>query len=404
MPYVLTYFIQIVPALAPHKHSFSPISFTPRKLAIMRQKKRVLISILQMHKTAAGAMRNTFEQIRYFQSRDCEVHVISDMMDKKAVRQAGAIPHTTVRWPGLGTRRRQFYSWQVLLWSKYFKPDLVVGHGDLAQQDVLCLHNCVHLAHELIHGTQLSENAEMYPIHTPQLKNHRFKHLIANSHLMRNDLAQRFKIPLEDMSVVYPAYDHHKFTPVNRTQREIIRQRFGLTQDDIVVGLITSGNFKKRGVDIFFAALEKLTPELKTKIKFWLVGKDRPGQFPTGLDIKQMPVINDVENYYRALDIFVLPARVEEFGRVQLEAMACGVSVISTKHVGCSELIGAAGQNYVLKDLNADELCKKISELALNQETRNTLAKNAIEEAKTSSEEVLAPKFDKVFLPLLGGK
>lgn len=367
----------------------------------MRQKKRVLISILQMHKTAAGAMRNTYEQIRYFQSRECEVHVICDLMDKKAILAAGAIPHQTLRWPGLGTKRRQFYSLQILLWIKFLKPDLVVGHGDLAQQDVLCLHNSVHLAHELIHGTPLPEKAEMYPIHTPQLKNQRFKHLIANSHLMRTDLAKRFNIPLKKMSVIYPAYDHHKFTPVENSVRFQIRQKFGLNEQDLVVGLITSGNFKKRGVDVFFAALQLLSDDLKSRVKFWLVGKDKPGQFPPGLNITQMPVISDVENYFRALDIFVLPARVEEFGRVQLEAMACGAPVISTQFVGCSELIGPEGQEFVLKEMSPQLLAEKLSVLLINPDIRSRLSANAINEAKVASEEVLAPKFDKVFLPML---
>jgi UDP-glucose:(heptosyl)LPS alpha-1,3-glucosyltransferase len=241
----------------------------------------------------------------------------------------------------------------------------------------------------------------MYPIHTPQLEHQRFDHLIANSHLMRNDLAKCFKIPFEKMTVIYPAYNHHKFTPVGTEERLAIRKRFGLTEKDLVVGLITSGNFKKRGLDIFLKALELLPLEFKSQVKFWLVGKDRPDDFPSGINITQMPVIEDVENYFRVLDIFVLPARVEEFGRVQLEAMACGIPVISTKFVGCSELIGAEGQQFILHELKPELIAEKMIQLLSNSDLRAKLAASASQEAKVASEENLAPKFDQVFLPIL---
>lgn len=359
--------------------------------------KRVLISILQLHKTAAGAMRNTFEQIRYFKSRGYEVHVICDLMNKGSVRAAGAIPHQTLKWPGTGTLRRKFYDWQAQLWIKWHKPDLVVGHGDLSNQDVLCLHNSVHLAHELIHGTPLPETAEMWPIHTPQLRDKRFKHLIANSHLMKNDLVKRFSIPANLITVVYPAYDDHKFTPVSTEERSQIRKTYGVSEHEQIVGLITSGNFKKRGVDIFFEALQQLPEEIKKNTKFWVVGKDKLPPTPTGIQIEQKPVVTDVENYYRALDLFVLPARVEEFGRVQLEAMACGCPILSTAAVGASELLKDEARENILTQLNAQELAQRMTKILNDKGLRDRLAPLSIEWAKDASEAALAPKFDKVF-------
>lgn len=359
--------------------------------------KKILISILQLHKSAAGAMRNTHEQIRYFRQKGHEVHVICDLIDEEAVRASGGIPHKTLKWPSTGTFRRKFYDFQAQWWIKMNRPDLVVGHGDLSQQDVLCLHNSVHLAHELIHGKPLPESAEMYPIHTPQLAGRRFKHLIANSHLMRNDLLQRFKLPAEMVSVVYPAYDDRKFTPVSNFDRAELRRSFGVGDNEVVVGLITSGNFKKRGVDVFFEALMKLPEDLRARARFWVVGKDQLPSIPAGLKVEQMPVRNDVENYYRALDLFVLPARIEEFGRVQLEAMACGAPILTTAQVGASELLLGKARDFILPRLDAEALARNMQMLITHSDLREALIPLSIEGAKPAAESRLSPLFDHVF-------
>lgn len=359
--------------------------------------KKVLIGILQLHKTAAGAMRNTYEQIRYFKSRGFEVHVICDLIDKEAVRREGAIPHATLKWPGTGRLRRKFYNLQVQWWVRRHRPDLVVGHGDLMRQDVLCLHNSVHLAHELIHGKPLPKSAEMWPIHTPQLKERRFRHLIANSHLMRDDLLKRFDIPGDQVTVVYPAYDDHKFSPVDASERERLRGEFGVQAGELVVGLITSGNFKKRGVDVYFEALTRLPADLRARTRFWVVGKDTLPATPAGIRVEQMPVRKDVENYFRVLDLFVLPARVEEFGRVQLEAMACGCPILSTAQVGASELLTGEARQYVLPHTEVSMLTDAMAKLLSDDGLRIRLAALSAPAALPAAETRVAPLFDGVF-------
>ncbi len=363
--------------------------------------KKVLIGIMQLHKNAAGAVKTAYEQIRYFKALGWEVHVMSALIDKEAVRREGAIPHATLNWPGTGRLRRRFYNLQVQWWVRRHRPDLVVGHGDLTQQDVLVLHNSVHLAHELIHGKPLPESSEMWPIHTPQLRERRFRHLIANSNLMRDDLLKRFGLPPEMATVIYPSYDERKFTPVGSEERQRLRKGFGVASHELVVGLITSGNFKKRGVDLFFDAFTRLPEELRARTRIWVVGKDKLPPAPAHLRVEQMPVRDDVENYFRALDLFVLPARVEEFGRVQTEAMACGCPILSTAQVGASELLTGEARDHILGKADAQALADHMTRLLSDDALRARLSALSVSAVLPTAESQVAARFDQVFKKFL---
>lgn len=360
-------------------------------------KKKVLISILQVFKSAAGASRNTHEQIRYFVSKGHEVHVVADKIDADQVKKSGGIAHKTLPWINTGAFRRKWYDFHTRRLINKIKPDLIIGHGDLQNQDVLCLHNSVHLASELIHGKELPANAEMFKIHTPILREKKFKHIIANSNLMKNDLHKRFDIPLKDITVVYPAYDEKKFFPLSDDERAVKRREYGLDEEDICLGLITSGNFKKRGVDLFIKALKDLSPQITGNLKVWIVGKDKPLIHDTSVEIEFKPVIENVEDYYHCLDLFVLPARIEEFGRVLLEAMACGCPVLTTKNVGAAELIQGRARELIIADLTAKNLKEKIEHFLNISNAYPELRELSLTSSSPCSEAKLPPLFDEVF-------
>jgi UDP-glucose:(heptosyl)LPS alpha-1,3-glucosyltransferase len=357
--------------------------------------KTALICMLQLHKHS-GSARTALENIHYFKDRGFEVHVAAMTMDREMIEAEGATPHKMLPWiKGTGMWRRRWYNYQVQKLRKKLKPTITVGHGDIQEQDVLTLHNSVFLASELIHGKPLSPKHEMAQTHGPILKQQSFKKMIANSNIMKRDTIQRFSVPADKIHVVYPALDTKTFYP-NPQKKAELRERFNFP-NKVIVALVTSGNFKKRGLDIFSEAIDSLPTDIKSMADFRVVGKDEPDPHRSPL-LTFDPGLPDIQNYYNAIDIFVLPARIEEFGRVVLEAMGCSLPVITTDKVGAGELLSAESQEYVIPSHNPQALTEALSKCIQDPALRKRLGDLNAQLALNEAEDKLYEKFDRVFL------
>lgn len=360
--------------------------------------KSALICMLQLHKNS-GSARTAYENIRYFKAHGYKVHVVSMTMDREPLEAEGAITHKVLPWfSSTGVMRRRWYNWQVKRLRRKLKPTITVGHGDIQEQDVLTLHNSVFLASELIHGKSLSPEHEMSLTHGPLLKNNLFSKMIANSQLMKDDTVKRFGVNPQKIHVVYPALDTKTFYPVPPEEKRRLRNRFKFSEK-VVVALVTSGNFKKRGLDIFIEAIQHLPEDIKNLADFRVVGKDEKGQYQNSF-LTFDPGLEDIQNYYRAIDIFVLPARIEEFGRVVLEAMGCGLPVITTDKVGAGEILEGESRNFVIQSHNVQALSAALISLIKSSELRHKIGLLNSQLALKEAEDKLSQKFDRVFLDI----
>ena len=368
--------------------------------------KKILIAKQSLEKTYSGACRSVHEEIRYFKNLGYEVHTVAEDSNDEDIIASGAIHHKTFRWPWQKKfKRRIQFSNQSKKIADKIGADLVIGHGDYQHPDIHLIHNCVHLASEKIHGKPLSKDNEMYQTHTPIFENRQFEHIIANSIIAKDELVRRFGISDLKISVIYPAVDENQFKPLPIEIRSNKRAELGVGDDEFLVGLITSGNFKKRGVDRFFKSISKLPAEIANKTHFIFVGKDKLSpEIQTILDacpykdrIRLMPIIDDVEVYFNALDIFVLPARIEEFGRVVAEAMACGAPIITTKWVGASELLEEKSKEFIYSGEDNQELADLMTKLLSDSDLRNSISELNIKSASKVFESKLDSEFNKIF-------
>ncbi len=343
--------------------------------------KTIVICQKDLKGVFSGAQRIVHEEIKFFASRGDKVYVVAERINEKAVEQSGGIPYKTFRWPISGYYRRVNYLKRAQKAIKKLKPDLVIGHGDIVQQDILYIHNCVHLAYQAINGVPVPKDHEVAKIHAEILTAQKFKKLVCNSHLMKADLAQRFDIPLDKMLVIYPHYNPSKFNLNAPKTLEVLRNELKVAPEERLLGLVTSGNLKKRNLNLLIESA-KLLADKGVRFKILVVAKDKITGFQqkiADLGLTDFfifaPPVSNVEEYYHVIDIFVLPAHIEEFGMSVLEAMACGKPVVVSSMVGCAEILEAKSRDYILSNFAAQELASKLEGLIQNPELCTELGK-----------------------------
>ncbi|MDE2236837.1 MAG: glycosyltransferase family 4 protein, partial [Elusimicrobia bacterium] len=322
-----------------------------------------------------GTTRILVENARHFVSRGWRVDVLAARFERERFEGTGARLRR-VPTPPWGSRLKR--SWFAAAADRLGRAyDLVHGHGDNLEQDVLSLHNCVHAAYEAVHGVELPDTDAVGRLHAMQLRQRRFKLLICNSALMAEELRRRFAVPGERLRVIHPGYDPERFRAEDRGRlREQARAELSLGRDELVVGLITSGDFEKRGLPYFLRAVA----ELKRKglsFKALVVGKEkRMGPYlalASQLGLAETVLFREprleVERFYHCLDVYCHPALYEEFGMSVQEAMACGLPVVCGRRVGAAELFGP-GMRRLLADPRQPELAARLHEALSSKELR----------------------------------
>jgi glycosyltransferase involved in cell wall biosynthesis len=94
--------------------------------------------------------------------------------------------------------------------------------------------------------------------------------------------------------------------------------------------------------------------------------------------IEVVGYVNDIKEFYARCDAFCLPSIDDGFGMVVLEALSCGLPVITTTHVGASEFVQNFKNGFVYPPRDVTQLMSLIFTLYNDHDLLKVMSENAL--------------------------
>jgi UDP-glucose:(heptosyl)LPS alpha-1,3-glucosyltransferase len=189
--------------------------------------------------------------------------------------------------------------------------------------------------------------------------------IAVNSNMVRGHFLRYYHIPPGQLHVVRSAIDPQRFPEQDRLKcRSLCRDQYGIAPNE-VVGLFAAMNYHLKGLEPLLHATQRLfaRPEFVDNtpaFRLMVVGHPQARAYKKlahrlGLDdiVRFVGYCPEMRNAYFAADFLVHPTFYDPCSLVVLEALACGLPIITTRYNGASELLHTSGPNqegYVLSD------------------------------------------------------
>jgi UDP-glucose:(heptosyl)LPS alpha-1,3-glucosyltransferase len=195
--------------------------------------------------------------------------------------------------------------------------------------------------------------------------------IIANSMMVKRDIMKHYSIPDEKIHVIYNGVALQRFQPIKKEQKAVQKDLFHIKEEKVV--LFVGADLKRKGLPALFKAFSLLDVK---DIRLIVAGR-YPGvqhlSMAKNLGIDKHITFwgeeEKIEQLYSVSDVFVLPTIYDPFSNATLEAMASGLSVVTTADNGASELIEDGVQGFSVDDpLDAEALAESISSALLHSE------------------------------------
>jgi UDP-glucose:(heptosyl)LPS alpha-1,3-glucosyltransferase len=179
--------------------------------------------------------------------------------------------------------------------------------------------------------------------------------VVVNSRMVREHFQRFLGVSPQEVRVVPSAIDTDRFEEHDRPRRRVEwREHWGLRPEE-TVALFAAMNYRLKGLEPLLHAV-RLLPE-EAPFRLLVVGSPKTGPYERlarrlGIAhrVRFAGYCPDMRNGYFAAEFLVHPTFYDPCSLVVLEALACGLPVITTRYNGAAEHLTPPHEGYVVAD------------------------------------------------------
>jgi glycosyltransferase involved in cell wall biosynthesis len=242
-----------------------------------------------------------------------------------------------------------------------FRPDVCIWPNFVSWPTLRGVRNIVviHDLCYLLHGQYLTAQSRHYHETLVPRSIRRADHVVAVSANVKRELMEHLGLPEEKITIVTPAVERANFYPRSDEEIQHIGRRYGLNRPYI---LYTGTLEPRKNIVGLLEAYAALPGAMRERFQLVLAGGK--GWLDSELtsrlnELRELPIVltgyvpdEDLPALYSGAALFVYPSFYEGFGMPPLEAMACGVPVITSDSASLPDVVGDAAVTVAASDVS----------------------------------------------------
>jgi len=198
--------------------------------------------------------------------------------------------------------------------------------------------------------------------------------IVSVTHTIVDEMVKDKIAPREKFVVIRSGFNIENFKNFNSSNNYKIKDKYGLTNDDIVIGKIARLSIIK-GHIYLLKAFEKMCKQIPNAKLLFVGDGENKSELLRFIDKKRLndKIIftgliptNEMPSVISLIDIVVHTALLEGLPRVFTQSLLMGKPIISFDLDGASEVIEDGKNGYLIEPLNIEMLTEKIIDLISN--------------------------------------
>ena len=197
------------------------------------------------------------------------------------------------------------------------------------------------------------------------------RHLVTWSQWTKDSLTADYGVPAGKVTVISPGVDQTLFQP-DAAARPV---------DGLARLLFVGGSFARKGGELLLRWARET--QVSAPWELHLVTRD-PVPETANVIVHQNVSNNGMElvRLYQSSDVFVLPTLADCFSMVSMEAMSCGLPVVTTNMGGIPEIVTEGTTGFLLPPGDYSTLAARLDQLVADAVLRQAMGRAALERAR----------------------